>query len=549
MTRKIIAALMVGAMMLTPLIPAGAAEIDAGGTGAQTDAAIVAADYEVVGSTLEPDEPLPSSYSSADLGYTTPVRSQVYNTCWAYSSTADLESLSLINQMRSRHLSPMHMNYWGTKHNDNTGWQREYTAAGYPYISMGYLTSFGCLTDDKFSENKTLDDYYAENDSLYPYQIVTSLIFLDGTDRTTVKTAVKQYGGAIGNFHYVGQYSSYDDSAYNCDKSGLQTRDLVGHAIEIVGWDDNYSVNHFNPDHRPNAPGAWLCKNSWGTDYGDNGYFWISYEDKYLFDSRFGPSYSITGNSPMNANMKMQQTETYGYTYEFDYITQVQSAAYKMTYANVIDFSDGYHNIDKVVFESTAKGADYSVYYIPLDGNGVPVTNTNQWFLLAEGKIEDEGYTCCDVYGFNAPPKKAAIGVQIKKNGNSGFSIGVDEWLTAGGRYLFKPDTERGQSYLIGYSAQPMDVLDFYYNKVQGDEIGGTFVIKALCTSDDVVGDVDRDGDFSALDVTVSQRMHAGITQLDEEQMRFADFDNDGEVEITDCTMMLRDIAGIPYKV
>lgn len=548
MKRKIIAALTICAMMLIPAIPANAAEIDAGDTGANTDAAVVAADYEVVGNTLEPDEPLPNAYSSVEQGYTTPVRNQRYNTCWAYSSTADLESLSLLKLMRSQHLSTMHMNYWGTKRDDDTGWLRNYYDSGFPYISMGYLTSYGCVTDDRFNESKSIEDYYAENDSLYPYQIVTSLIFLDATDRDTVKTAVKHYGGAIGNFHYDTTYSNSSGFAYYCDQEGLGTSQLNGHAIEIVGWDDNYPVRNFVSGHRPNAAGAWLCKNSWGTGYGESGYFWISYEDKYLFDSRFGPSFSITGSSPMDANMKMQQVETYGYTYEFSYIQQTRPSMNKMTYANILDFSDGYHNIDKVVFESTSKGADFSVYYIPLDQNEVPVTNTDQWFLLAEGVIKDEGYTCTDIYGFNAPPKKAAIGIQIKENDGSGISIGADEWLTTSGRYLFKPDTKRGQCYLIGYSSQPMDVMDFYYDKVQGDEIGGSFVIKALCSNDRVVGDVDRNGDFNVLDVTVSQRMHAGVTQLDEEQMRFVDFDNDGEADITDCTMMLRDLAGIPYK-
>ena len=77
------------------------------------------------------------------------------------------------------------------------------------------------------------------------------------------------------------------------------------HAICIVGWDDNYSKDNFNPDHKPPADGAWLVKNSWGseTDYvtlpngtvvgkdtwgiedadgKHTGYFYISYYDKTL---------------------------------------------------------------------------------------------------------------------------------------------------------------------------------------------------------------------------------------------------------------------------
>ena len=99
MIRKILALFLSGVIFTSAAISAGAAEIETAETGAQVDAAIVAADYAEVGGTLEADEPLPSAYSSAELGYTTPVRQQRYNTCWAYSSTATLESLLLKNQL------------------------------------------------------------------------------------------------------------------------------------------------------------------------------------------------------------------------------------------------------------------------------------------------------------------------------------------------------------------------------------------------------------------------------------------------------------------
>lgn len=56
----------------------------------------------------------------------------------------------------------------------------------------------------------------------------------------------------------------------------------VGHAVTIIGWDDNYPVSNFLADHQPPAPGAWLIRNSWGADYGLGGYFWLSYYDQTI---------------------------------------------------------------------------------------------------------------------------------------------------------------------------------------------------------------------------------------------------------------------------
>lgn len=539
MMRKLITILLTAAMIGSTTLAASAAQIDTAETGAQVDAAIVAADYAEVGGTLEPEETLPTAYNSAEHGYTTPVRQQQFNTCWAYSSTATLESFFLKNNRQAFHLSTMHMNYWGTARNDGNGWQRTYSDAGYPYVAMGYLTSFGCIDNSLFDESKTVEDFHATS-NLYPYQAADSVIYLDGDDRDTIKTAIYQYGGVIGNFHYNGSYLKRD--AYYCDEPGLTTAQLNGHAIEIVGWDDNYEVGNFVSGHQPSSPGAWVCKNSWGTSWGDNGYFRISYEDLYLFDSRFGPSYSISSASPINANTKIQQNESFGATYEFDYVQQARPNQSKMTYANVFDFSDGYHNIDKVIFESTSEGSKYSVYYMPVDDNGAPVVTPDQWTLLAQGTIEHQGYTSAKVYGFDAPKTKGAIGVTIEKNGKTDIEIGVDEWLTAGGKYLFKPGSEYGQSFLIGYSASAMDIMTFYQTKLD-DTVGGTFVIKALCTNDEKVGDVDRDGEFTVMDITLTQRYFAHLRQLNEEQLRFADIDNNGTVEILDTTQMQRRLA------
>lgn len=550
MKKKLCAFLLTFAMLSASAVGAKAKQIDVAPVERQRDIGIVAADYPEAGSELEPDGALPSAYSNRTLA--TPVRNQLFNTCWAYASTAVLEIAANKAGIYNEFLSPMHMNYWARTREDGTGWQRDHTAGGYPYIAMGYLTSYsGAVKESDFPQSASVDDYDTFGKDLPGFLGASSLIYLKAEDRDTVKTAIYEYGAAVGNFNYESQYFNFTNSSYNCDYEGLTTAQLHGHAVAIVGWDDEYSRENFNENHRPDTDGAWLCKNSWGEGWSnDNGYFWISYEDEYLFDSRFGPSYTIAGLEQFDESSKLYQNEVYGSTIEFDYIddnpSEIVEKNKQLTYVNIFDFKKGYNELDKIIFETTSSGSAYELSYIPVDLNGVPVEDESKWTTLDTGIIDYQGYVCIDIDNLTVPRGKGGIGVTIKQTENStGMSIGAGEWLTVGsGRSAFIPESKYGDCYVIGYTEHPRDLMDLYYRWFD-DTIGGTFVIKAVTNKVDIMGDVDMDGEVTILDVTKIQRRIADIETFSEYQEKLADYDGDGTVTILDCTKIQRVLADV----
>ena len=53
----------------------------------------------------------------------------------------------------------------------------------------------------------------------------------------------------------------------------------INHAVTIIGWDDHFPKENFLEGHLPPGDGAWICRNSWGENWGMDGYFYLSYYD------------------------------------------------------------------------------------------------------------------------------------------------------------------------------------------------------------------------------------------------------------------------------
>jgi len=91
-------------------------------------------------------------------------------------------------------------------------------------------------------------------------------------DVDAVKAAIMNYGvvdAALWVDSGIEAYAGgvYDDANTSCDGSPCEYSD-TNHAIALVGWDDNPPEG---------GGGCWILRNSWGTDWGEQGYMRIRY--------------------------------------------------------------------------------------------------------------------------------------------------------------------------------------------------------------------------------------------------------------------------------
>ena len=386
-----------------------------------------------------------------------------------------------------------------------------------------------------FSKNIHGDDMTADKTKYG----TTKLRYLDGADSNEIKQAIIDNGSVTASYATSNKCFNNAGTTYFMPQS--YDGDYVGHTISIVGWNDNLSRYRFSNGTGvlPQNNGAWLVRNSWGDNNTMGGYFWLSYEDKYIFGEKYSPNFTIDEVTEITDDMTLLQDERYGATYSFDYVDSND-----ITFINCFDFGENSRTLDKVLFETKSNGADYEIYYIPVR-DGVPSNDESEWKSVASGKVAYSGYQSVDANGFVAPLGRGAVGVRIKTNSEESSQLGVGEWLTSATKMTFLNDSSYGNSY-IKYDGATCELLDWYKTE-RDDTLGGTFVIKAVALKNDKIlnGDVDLDGDITVKDATIVQKYIVKLEQLDNTQLCNADCDGDGDITVADATKIQKIVVGI----
>ena len=388
--------------------------------------------------TLDRGNASSSYYNLAKEGRVSDVRNQnPWGTCWAHAALASAESNMITKGYANTTVdySEAHLAWFGTgpgpsstsdplygdsRGSDSMTAADAYDAGGLWYDSIGALSRWsGAELESVVPYSVALSSKAPAESTRYDsYATLVNATVYDDSDVAGIKNCLVNNGAMQVSYLHSNSYYNSSTSAYYCNQSG------TNHAVTLVGWDDNYAVSNFRSDCRPSSKGAWIIKNSWGSGWGDDGYFYISYEDASI--TKF-VSYEMEKKGTYNklyqydGSLGMSTSGNYIYFDGYKYMSNSTSA-------NVFTATAS-DPLSAVGFYTTAADVQYKVTVF----TGVSSTpNTGKVAYTTSGTMARAGYHTVKVSGVNLTKgQKFAVAVTLygyathcydKYNGQSGIS-------------------------------------------------------------------------------------------------------------------------------
>lgn len=316
---------------------------------------------------------LPSRYDARKDDRTAPVKNQGdLGTCWAFASLLALESSLLPEE--SFDFSEDHMSH-------DPNFLLDQKSGGDYIMSMAYLLSWrGPVLEE--------EDPYGDGISptgLTAVKHVQEIQILPEYDREAIKAAVYRTGG-VQSALYTTLQGQQDSRYYREETRAYYYFGTLppNHDVVIVGWDDDYPAENFS--ELPPDDGAFLCENSWGTEFGEAGFFYVSY-----YDTNLGTTNLVySGVEPADNYDRIYQSDQCGWLGQIGYGSETVWGA------NVYAASGGAQKIRAAGFYAVDAGTEYEISVV----TDVPEKPTDaDWQRLkrkksgtVSGKLQYAGY-------------------------------------------------------------------------------------------------------------------------------------------------------------
>ncbi len=322
---------------------------------------------------------LPAFYDGREEGRVPSVKNQgSIGTCWAFASLQALEAALLPGE--SYEFSEDHMSL-------NNGFCIPQEEGGEYTMSMAYLLSWrGPVLE--------ADDPYGDGispDGLKSVKHIQEIQILPDKDYEEIKRAVLLYGGVQSSLYTSLaegdiRSESYNEEAYAYCYIGPE---LPNHDSVIIGWDDAYPKENFHGEVQ--GDGAFICMNSWGDGFGDQGYFYVSY-----YDSNIGRSnivYSV-----------VEDTDNYDHIYQSDlrgWVGQLGYGEDTVWFSNVYEAGTS-QRIEAAGFYATGPRTSYEIYVVRHVGKESDILESQDFdrkVLLTRGNFDYGGYYTVPLMG------------------------------------------------------------------------------------------------------------------------------------------------------
>jgi C1A family cysteine protease len=372
---------------------------------------------------------LPSSFGATfdlrPLGRVSPVKDQdPYATCWAFAALGALESRLLPAE------------HWDFSEDNlitrsgfgpfGNGAHQAYWNGGTDFMSAAYLLRWAGPVEESSDRYDTPTPPRANDVRFHVQDIILWPGRTSSLDNDPLKSLVMEYGAVSVGMAWTNAAYDETESAYYS-----ATHAEEDHGVCIIGWDDAFPASRFGAaTGAPPGDGAFIVRNSWGSAWGDDGYFYVSY-----YDQTFARDNCM-------AFSRVDAPGTYDRVYQWDKLGWVASLGFRdVKHPDTAWFANRF----------TARGDEMLAavgFYTPVTGCSYTVCAGPSLTKLrprGRGRLELPGYHTVDLDGTLALQEGRDFVVAVRLTTPGDSPIPVERRVR---EYTTRASASSGQSFV-----------------------------------------------------------------------------------------------------